>query len=161
MSDCLCFEDYTDVEGTSISFDILSIVIESYGTGSGAVLPTVYIRADGDPGHMLSVQSADGAWWVIHPDQVTLEAAGATENRMDDCSVAMGIVLQYADVTNYCKVQLLERDYAFVNTTTYRFAARTSDPYLNISIFGRGRGVSRIRTSFEYNGRSFCRHLWR
>lgn len=137
------FAQLSDVASTVNPSTVQAILVTKF-TATSAELPTRYISVSSNPGHALSVQDAGGTWWEIHPDDVTLEAAGAVADITQDCAPAMETVLTYMDVKNVGKLSLLERQYQFSTTASYSFAARTSYPYLSISILGKGRGTSVI-----------------
>jgi hypothetical protein len=94
------------------------------------------------PGHDLSFAQAGpvAEYWVIHPDYVTLEAAGAPPSTTGDCAPALQRVLAYASKVQQTSLKLGPRDYVLNSLSS------VSLPNANtgLSIIGRGQTVSRL-----------------
>jgi hypothetical protein len=112
MSDCLRFDTLAALARASIPTGTESVVIERFDPSS-AVSAARYIPVESDPGHDLSVLNAPGdTWWAVHPDHLSLEAAGAPADVSGDCARAMQRVLDYLAAASRAKLQLNERDYS-------------------------------------------------
>ncbi len=95
------------------------------------------------PPHVLYFKNGS-TYWVIHPDHVSLEAAGAPASPTGDCALAMQNVLNYLVWAQRAKLQLWERDYYLSYAAILTQSSPDTDPLLDFSIIGRGRGVSRL-----------------
>jgi hypothetical protein len=102
------------------------------------------------PGHALAILNTPSVtWWTIHPDYVSLEAAGAPPaGPTNDCAAAMQRVLDYLAAVGQAKLQLWERDYVLQSCATLTQSNPTTDPLLYFTIQGRGRGVSRLMVQY-------------
>jgi hypothetical protein len=81
MNNCLCYPTLASVTGGLAALNIIpagtpAVVIEQFNTSS-AVSAALYIPVAAYPGHALSFENGT-TWWAIHPDHITLEAAGGT-----------------------------------------------------------------------------------
>jgi hypothetical protein len=123
------------------------VVVGQYATSVDcSIAAAVYIRSpEALPGRPLATQDHNGTgdWWTIHPDYLTLEAAGApTVDATDnDCSAALQLVLDYlgdTTITQAC-LRLGERDYVIGTLATLPPAVGK-----DFTIEGRGMGVSRF-----------------
>lgn len=147
-SDCRCFATLTDLANATTSVlppGTSAVVVQQFDSNS-AVSEAVYtpFPLTGTPGHPLAVlNTASNKWWVIHPDYISLEAAGAPPVG-GDCAPAMQNVLNYLAVVTRARLQLWERDYLLSFAATLIQSNPNTDPALAFSIVGRGRGVSRL-----------------
>jgi hypothetical protein len=119
-----------------------AVVVEQFDANSQVSAAVYYLAPSGSgyPGHALAQADACGRWWYIHPDYLTLEAAGAPADVTADCSSALQSVFQYfgaTSITQSC-LKLGERDYV-IGTQ-----AILSTSQKDITIEGRGMGVSRF-----------------
>ncbi|HWE07662.1 MAG TPA: hypothetical protein VG274_13195 [Rhizomicrobium sp.] len=149
MSNGLRFDTLATLAGASIPDGTESVVIEQFDLCS-ADSAARYIPVETNPGHDLSVLNAPGnGWWAVHPDHLSLEAAGAPADISGDCASAMQRVLGYLAAATRAKLQLHERDY--VLNSRAALAQSSGDPPLSLTIMGRGRDASRLLVHYPDN----------
>lgn len=144
MNECWCFQTLSDAELSPAIPAGTPVTIEQFDTNS-AVSAAVYIPYFGPvypPGHALSFEN-NGNWWVIQPDYLTLEAAGAPV-APGDCAPAMDRVLAYLASATRAALKLGARDYVLSYAATLTQSNPGSDPLLYFSIVGQGPRVSRL-----------------
>ncbi|HWE07661.1 MAG TPA: hypothetical protein VG274_13190, partial [Rhizomicrobium sp.] len=150
MSNCVCISTLAAASGSGvIPSGTPAVVIEQFDTSSAVshalYVPTGLIAA---PPHVLYFKNGS-TYWVIHPDHVSLEAAGApAAGPTNDCAPAMQRVLDYLATVGQAKLQLWERDYVLQSCATLTQSNPTTDPLLYFTIQGRGRGVSRLMVQY-------------
>ena len=107
---CYCINTLIAASSAVIPSGTPAVVIEQFATGSD-VSHALYVpdtALTGAPPHVLYFKNGS-TYWVIHPDHVTLEAAGAPPAGTGDCALAMQNVLDYLVWAQRAKLQLWER----------------------------------------------------
>ena len=148
--DCICFATLQAASLGTIPSGTPAVMIEQKNSNSAVshalYIPTGLISA---PPHVLYFKNGT-TYWVIHPDYVSLEAAGAppvgAPPPTDDCATAMQNVLNYLAWAQQAKLQLWERDYVLRSVSTLTQPSNVST--LSFTVQGRGRGVSRLVVPF-------------
>ncbi|MGH6890080.1 MAG: hypothetical protein ACREHF_12950, partial [Rhizomicrobium sp.] len=150
MSDCICFA--TRAAATSSIPPIPSgtpVVIEQFDANS-AVSHALYVPSDliAAPPHVLYFKNGT-TYWVIDPDYLTLEAAGAPPaGPTNDCAAAMQNVLDYLAAVTRATLKLGTRDYILSYAATLTQTDPENDPLLYFSVAGQGPRVSRLLIPF-------------
>lgn len=129
-------------------------MVEQYDTNS-AVSHAVYTPyGTTSPGHALSFQNGF-TWWAIHPDYVTLEAAGAppvsTPAPDNDCAPALQKLLRYWVAVGRMTAKLGERDYILNSLSSTALLGLTVPSNSGFSLIGRGQSVSRLIVPYPTN----------
>src|SRR5579871_5329543 len=152
MSNCLCFATLAAASAATIPAGTPAVIVEQWDSNS-AVSYAVYTPtlSTANPGHDLCFQPTglQQPYWVIHPDHVTLEAAGAPPAGAisppgNDCAPALQRVLNYLGVVTQARLQLWERDYILNSRASLLLPANPNATPLFFSLIGRGRGLSRL-----------------
>lgn len=143
-SGCLCFANLGALNVATPPHGTLEVIIDAFAAGA-EVANAIYIPAPGNkyPGHPLSGQDANGNWWTIHPDHVTLEAAGAPSDVTADCGPAMQNVFKYSTIVPQTKLRLGARDYLLQTFPSVTYTSSNTGG-LSFSILGSGIEVSRL-----------------
>ncbi|MGH6889305.1 MAG: hypothetical protein ACREHF_08930 [Rhizomicrobium sp.] len=150
MSDCICFATLAAAgsSGAVIPPGTPAVVIDQFDDSSdvSAAVYIPYLGTGAPPGHELSFEN-DGNWWVIHPDYLTLEAAGAP-SAGGNCAPAMCRVLAYLAFVTRATLKLGTRDYILSYAATLTQTDPENDPVLYFSVAGQGPRVSRLLIPF-------------
>lgn len=150
MTDCICVNTLSELATTTIPTGTQAAAVNQFNSAS-AVSSALYILVASNPGHPLSIQAPGGSaapWWIIHPDHITLEAAGAPPPG-GDCAPALKNVLFYYQVVGQVVLKLLERDYVLNSLSaviTEYAPARGS-----FAIVGQGPMLSRLIVPYPTN----------
>lgn len=149
MNNCLRFDTRAALAAAVIPTGTQSVVVEKFDESS-ALSAARYIPVETEPGHELSVLNVPAnRWWALHPDHLSLEAAGAPADVSGDCAGAMQRVLGHLAAVRRATLQLRERDYVLKSRAT--LAQSSGDPPLSLAIVGSGRDASRLLVHYPDN----------
>lgn len=148
MTDCICVNTLSELATISIPSGTQVAMVNQFNSSS-AVSGALYMLVLAKPNHPLSIQVQDGTgapWWTIHPDYLSLEAAGAppTWASNNDCAPAMQNVLRYFAATGRATLNLWERDYILNSLSSSSALGLTIPANSGFAIIGRGQSVSRL-----------------
>ncbi|MGH6889063.1 MAG: hypothetical protein ACREHF_07700 [Rhizomicrobium sp.] len=151
MNECWCYQTRADAESTIPTIPVgTPVMIEQFDSDS-AVSHALYVfYGSSNPGHPLSFENGS-SWWVIDPDYVTLEAAGAPPPGNGDCAPAMANVLLYYQQVGLVELKLLERDYILNDISIV--TAQNAPARGSFSITGKGPALSRLIVPYPTNTR--------
>lgn len=146
MTDCICVNTLSELTTISIPSGTQAAIVNQFNSASD-ISAAVYVLVNYNPNHPLSrVSQTPGFWWTIHPDHISLEAAGAPPPG-GDCSPAMNNVLLYFSAVGRVVLQLWARDYILNSLSALNPAPANA----GFSIIGKGPTVSRLVVPHAYN----------
>jgi hypothetical protein len=151
MTDCICVNTLGELATYTIPTGTQSAMVQQFNSTS-AVSSALYITVSSNPNHPLSIRSpgTNAPWWTIHPDYISLEAAGAPPVG-GDCAPAMQNVLRYYSAVSRVVLKLWARDYLLNSLSSLTGMGLPAPANAGFTIIGQGSTVSRLIVPYSPN----------